>query len=152
MTVSTFAFEAIIANQLPHYRAIVLLHVALVVCAIGPSAGNGDLLGLTVGEQIVGDTLAATIRIHALDGKRDQLASPGEALNDLIAATVEQRLALDLARCHIGAYTCTQEASRVVLTTMRDEICLKEARQTLIPVGKGTHGDLAFEQRAGLGG
>ena len=63
-----WCFQALVADQSPDDRPILLLDVAAVVLAIGPTAGEGDVLVGAEVQQCGVQELTATIGVQPEDG------------------------------------------------------------------------------------
>src|SRR5947209_306037 len=74
--------EPVIADHLAHHCTVFLLNETLVVTVLRASPREGDVLSLTIGQQVGVDELTPVVGIESQNGKRQQLAHPLECLNN----------------------------------------------------------------------
>ncbi len=152
LAIGALAFEAVVADQLPHDRTVLLLDEALVVLVGHPATGEGELFVGTVGQQFLIDELAAVVGVDPEQGEGEHAARPLQRMDDAMLGAMQQRQALGPGRGHVGQGERAQEGTLRTATAVGDQVSLDEAWLDVGPLGEGTDRDLLFEQPSRLGG
>src|SRR5439155_16242669 len=94
------------------------------------------------------DKLSSVIRIDPQNGKRKERAGALQGREHLLSSTVEQRETFRPPSGHIREGQRIKEVSFKVRTAMGYQVDFQKTRFGLIPVLKGTNGDVLFQQRS----
>src|SRR5258707_13195394 len=138
--------------DLTHHGSILLLHVSIIVGTFWATPGKGNLFFLAIGQQDGIEKLATMTRIQAKHWKWQQITCPLKGHKDSFRAAIEQGEAFRPASSDVRQRQGVQIAAKHVAATMRDQICFQKAGPIIVPLGKGTDGDLVFKQRSRLCG
>ena len=138
---------AIIANQATHDVTVFLFDEALIILLVGSAPGEGDLFLIAIGEEFVRDELGPVVGIESQDGEGKTLPHVAEGLDDEVLVLVEQRLALGPSRLDVREYQAVEERAGHARSAVSHRIGFEKTDTVVVPVGKGTDGNLVFEQR-----
>jgi hypothetical protein len=123
----------------------VLLHVGAVVLVPRPGPGEGDLVCMAVGQQVLVDELGAVVRIDPNDGKREHSGDMLKSLEDPFGRLVPHGPVHRPAGGDVGHRQGEAELPEAVASFVADQINL------VVPLGPGPDRDLGFQEGAGLG-
>src|SRR5512144_1467473 len=137
--------EAIIADELPHDGAVLLLDVGAVVLLPGAAASKGDAPLPAVVVQAVVDELTAVVAIEAEERHGQALPHPMHGPADALVALTPDRVEFDPGGGDVdGAEGAEVEALRTT-AAVGDEIDFEKAGPGVVPLGKRAEGNLMAE-------
>ena len=144
--------QSIIANGMAYHGPILLFDMGLIVFLVGTRTCEGDLLIQAIVIEQVIDEFGAIIGVNSkqIEGQIWPHGSD-RAANRLLAAPTQSNW-LSPASTQVGAGQGVQEWSYGRVSTMCHQVYFQKAGFVFVPVSKGTHRDVLFEQAARFGG
>jgi len=149
--VGQVTLEAIVAHHLPHHRAILLFHIALVVLAIRAPPREGDLGPCAVLQQGIVKEFAPIVGVQTPQREGEEVTRLVEGVEHIIVAMMQERQTRGPPGGHSGEHERREVGSLRACAAVRYRSGFHEPRTHIVPLGKGANGHLVFEQRARLG-
>lgn len=139
------AIIAVLAYGLPYYRTVFLLNEALIILSMSTPSGECNLLSPAVFEHIFVDKLASVVRIQPKYWEGQHLPQLVDSLYDSLTASMQQWKTFSPATGDISNNECSEKSSSDVRPAMGYQIHLEESNFGILPVSKGTEGNLVLE-------
>jgi hypothetical protein len=98
---------AVVAGKVADDGVVLLFDVAVVVLAVGTTAGEGDVFILAVLPEVFVDELAAVIVVNAQKGKREMGAARLDGFKNIATGHIFRDFRLGPGSGHIGACAAT---------------------------------------------
>lgn len=142
---------AVVAGQVADDGVVFLFDVAVIVFAVGTTAGEGDVFMLAVLPEVFVNELAAIVAVNAQEGKREVGAACGDGLKHVAPGLVFRDSRFGPGGGDIGKGQGEGEDAVGTSAVMTDKISLAEARADIVPVGKCPDRDVMLQQRSRMG-
>ena len=136
---------AVVAGKVTDDGVVLLFDVAVVVLAVGTTAGEGDVFILAVLPEVFVDELAAVVAVNAQKGKRELGAARFDGLKNIATGLVFRDFRLGPGGGHIGEGQGEGKDTVGTSAVMTDKIGLAEARTDIVPVGKCPDRDMMLQ-------
>jgi len=140
------ALVPLVADEAADDRPIAFFDVGLVILAILPAAGEGEALGLAVGDEVGVDERAVVVGVDAPQREGQPLADRGERGEDAPLAAVDDGPGFKPGRGDVDDGQALDVLPVGRLAAVTDEVQFRKAGVPLIPLGKGADGDVLLEQ------
>lgn len=140
---------AIVSDGTSDDGVVFLLDEAVIVLAVGSTARKGDLLIVAVAEKLVVDELGSVIGVDAEEREGKSFAYFLKAGKNMDLGFVFHGFRLGPRRRDIGECERLTIIIKGSTTIMGDKIDLAEPGTLVVPIGKGSDGDVMFEEGTG---
>jgi len=130
---------------------VLLLHEAVVILPVWTGPCLGDVLLMTVTEQVPVHELAPVLRMDAQEGEREVAANVSQCSKDILLTLVPHDPGLGPPCCHVGDVQGAGILSSSNTAFMGHQIHGDESRPGRVPLGSSLDRDLPQEEHAGTG-
>jgi len=134
-----------VADEFADPGPVLLLHVGAIVLVPGPGAGERDLVGMAVGEQVFVDELRSVVRIDADNREREHRGDVLECLEDPPGGLVPHGPVHRPTGGNVGHCQGEAELTKAVAALMAHQVDFHETRDRVVPFGPGADRDLGLQ-------